>query len=90
MHDYAELAAYESALMCYSEVEFEELFQESYKWIYDTGASQHFCGQERADCFMDHQHIVKPFYVTTASGTVTVDKASTTRFPHLMKQVNRQ
>ena len=57
-----------------SEKDFPKLFQLSYQWIYDTGASKHFCGEERANKFAEHLQRVKASKVTTASGLVTMDQ----------------
>ena len=57
--------------------DFPELFQISYKWIFDSGASRNFCGQRHAEEFKQHLKKVRPINITTASGTVVMDQALT-------------
>ena len=56
------------------EKDFPKLFQLSYQWIYDTGASRHFTGKKRAGKFKDHLQTIRASKVTTASGTVKMDQ----------------
>ena len=64
-------------MICENEVGFPELFQVSHKWIYDLGASKHFCSKDRARYFRDHMHKVTVAYVSTASDLVVMDQALT-------------
>ena len=41
------------------EKDFPKLFQLSYEWIYDTGASRHFTGRKRAEKFKDHLETIR-------------------------------
>lgn len=47
-------AASQATSLCKSDKDFPELFQLSYKRLYDTGASNHFCGQEAANSFREY------------------------------------
>lgn len=75
IEEYAVKAASQAKLLCKPEKDFPELFQLSYKWVYDTGASTHFCGQEAVNSFKEYLHNVRASYVSTAAGLVTMDKA---------------
>ena len=54
--------------------EFPELFQLSYKWIFDSGASRDFCGQIHVAQFAKHLRTVRDMKIGTAAGTVTMNK----------------
>ena len=47
VQEYAIKAAAQANSMCKSKRDFPELFQLSYQWVYDTGASNHFVGNEQ-------------------------------------------
>ena len=43
--------------MCKSKQDLPELFQLSYQWLYDTGASNHFCGKLAAESFKKYDSV---------------------------------
>ena len=47
-----------------------ELFQLSYQWIYDSGASRHFCMKKRAEQFPHLAKKIKGIMIRTADGNV--------------------
>ena len=47
-----------------------ELFQLSYQWIYDSGASRHFCMRKRAEKFLHLAKKIKGIMIRTADGNV--------------------
>ena len=62
---------------------FPELFELSYEWIYDSGASRHFCGQGNAKQFINLIKKVKAISVATADGICEANKGITMQIDRL-------
>jgi len=62
---------------------FPELFELSYEWIYDSGASRHFCGQGNAKKFINLIKKVKAISVATADGICEANKGITMQIDRL-------
>ena len=54
--------------------EFPGLFQLSYRWIFDSGASRNFCGEKHAKQFAQHLREAKAVKIGTAAGIVTMNQ----------------
>ncbi len=54
--------------------EVSELFQVSYEWIYDSGATRHFCKGSKADAYIHLAKIIKGVMGSTADRKVRADK----------------
>lgn len=55
--------------------EFPDIFQISYRWILDSGASKQFCAQRDAAKFKEALRQVKEMSIHTAAGIEKLDKA---------------
>ena len=62
---------------------FPELFQLSYQWIYDSGASRHFCQRKRAEQFLYLAKKIKGVMISTADGRVEANDALPMRMHRL-------
>ena len=62
---------------------FPELFDLSYEWIYDSGASRHFCGQGSAKKFINMIKKVKAISVATADGICEANEGITMQINRL-------
>ena len=62
---------------------FPELFQISYEWIYDSGASRHFCKSEKVSGYMHLAKRIKGVMVNTADGKVEANKVLGMRIERL-------
>lgn len=66
-----------------SDTSFPELFQLSYQWIYDSGASRHFCAQRRAKDSMHLAKKIKGVVIRTADGNVMANDVVPIRIDRL-------
>lgn len=62
---------------------FPELFQLSYQWIDDSGASRHFCQRKRAEQFVHLAKKIKGVMISTADGKVMADDVVPIRMDRL-------
>ena len=53
---------------------FPDLFQLSYRWIYDSGASRHFCSKRDATKFIQYARNIQAVKIGTASGSVEANQ----------------
>ena len=74
----------------FSDSVFPELFQISYNWVFDSGASRHFCRMKKVEKWLALARKVKGIQMATVDGTIDAKEVilmSMSRLSHMLTEI---